>query len=198
MLFTQQPIVIDQVAATVNDEIITLSDIDKALAFYPTLRQLNEDEEQFYLRVLNELIDYKVVSMEFGQEFTLSDEDFEPVQTEAINKAGSLEKLLAAMKRFDMEWRDFHAFIRDKVIYEKVLREKFPQRFAVEFAEVERFYNQHYLPLQQRLQLEPRPLAEMAPVIEDHLRQIKTEENLTSWLQELKQEYRIDIKLGSH
>jgi hypothetical protein len=54
-------ILIDKIAAVVNDEIITLTDIDKAIQFFPGFRKTLEREEEFYLRVLEDLINYKVV-----------------------------------------------------------------------------------------------------------------------------------------
>jgi hypothetical protein len=196
-LFLPQTIVVDEVAAVVNDEIITLSDIDKALAFFPTLRERTETERQFYRRVLIDLIHSRMMRMEYGDEFLLDDDDLEQVQTPVIQKAGSLEKLQTILHGFDMTWDDFRVFIRDRALYEKVLRERLPSKLMIDFAEIETFYNQHMLPLQKKLDLEQRSLAEMAPVIEKYLRKVKSEQQLRTWLQELEASYRIEIKLRS-
>lgn len=196
-LLLPQTIVVDEVAAVINDEIITVSDIDKALVFFPILRERTETERQFYRRVLVDLIHYRMMRMEFGDEFVINDDDFEQVQTPIIQKAGSLEKLQGSLHEFDMTWDDFRIFIRDRVFYEKVLREKLPSKLTIDFAEIEAFYNQHMLPLQKQMNLESRSLAEMAPVIEKYLRKIKSEQQLSVWLQEIKAGYRIEIKLRS-
>lgn len=196
-LLLPQSIVVDEVAAVVNDEAITLSDIDKALALFPILRERTETERQFYRRVMNDLIHYRMVRLEYGDEFLLGEEDFEQLQTPIIQKAGSLEKLQAVLQRFDMNWDDFRAFIRDRVCYEKVLREKLPSKLTIDFSDIESFFNQHVLPLQKQLGLEPRSLAEMAPVIEKYLRKTRAEQQLAGWLREMEASYRIDIKLRS-
>ncbi len=65
------PILVDRIAATVNEEIITVHDIERAIAFFPVLRQNNETEEDFYSRILADLITYKVIALEYGDEFNL-------------------------------------------------------------------------------------------------------------------------------
>lgn len=197
ILLQPGPILVDKIAALVNEEIITIHDIERVIIFYPVLRQKNETEENFYFRVLSDLINYKMIYLEFSDEFNLSEEDFEQVQTSILKKAGSLEKLLAVLNNFTMSWSDFQNFIREKVLYEKVLKEKFQMEITVPFNEIENFYNNDYIPSQQRLGLIPKNLVEMAPVIEKYLRQLRTEEQLSTWLNNLRSNYNIEIKLRS-
>jgi len=197
ILLQPGPILVDKIAALVNEEIITIHDIERVIIFYPVLRQKNETEENFYFRVLSDLINYKMIYLEFSDEFNLSEEDFEQVQTSILKKAGSLEKLLALLNNFTMSWSDFQNFIREKVLYEKVLKEKFQMEITVPFNEIENFYNNDYIPSQQRLGLIPQNLIEMAPVIEKYLRQLRTEEQLSTWLNNLRSNYNIEIKLRS-
>jgi hypothetical protein len=68
---------------------------------------------------------------------------------------------------------------------------------TIPFSEIENFYNNDYVPSQQRLGLAPQSLVEMAPVIEKYLRQLKTEEQLSAWLNDLRANNKIEIKLRS-
>jgi len=191
------PILVDRIVATVNEEIITIHDIEQAIAFFPILRQNNESEESFYSRILGDLITYKTISLEYSDEFNLSEEDFEAVQTQILEKAGSLEKLLALLSNFALSWSEFEGFIREKVLYEKVLREKFQMEITIPFHEIEDFFNRDYLPSQQQLGLEPRTLVEMAPLIEKYLRKLRTEKQLSAWLKDIRTAFTIEIKLRS-
>jgi hypothetical protein len=197
ILLQPGPILVDKIAAIVNDEIITIHDIERAIAFYPVLRQKNETEENFYFRVLSDLITYKVLYLEFSDEFKQSEEDFEQVQAPILKKSGSLEKLLAVLSNFTMSWSDFQDFVKEKVLYEKVLREKFQMEITVPFSDIEKFYHDDYFPLQQRLGLAPQTLVEMAPLIEKYIRQLRTEEQLSTWLNDLRANYKIEVKLRS-
>jgi hypothetical protein len=197
LLLQPGPILVDKIAAIVNDEIITIHDIERAIVFYPILRKTNETEENFYFRVLSDLVNFKMISQEFSDEFNLSEEDFEQVQTPILKKAGSLEKLLSVLNNFTMSWNDSLNFLREKVLYEKVLREKLQMEITVPFNEIENFYNNDYFPSQQQLGLAPQTLIEMAPAIEKYLRQLRTEEQLSTWLNDLRSNYKIEIKLRS-
>jgi hypothetical protein len=197
ILMQSGPILVDKIAATVNGEIITIHDIERAITFFPVLRRNNEPEESFYFRVLGDLVTYKVIALEFGDEFSPDEEDFESVQTQILQKSGSLEQLLATLDHFSMNWGDLEDFIRERVLYEKVLREKFPMEIAIPFAEIETFYNNDYLPSQLQLGLEPRSLAEMTPQIEKYLRKLLVEEQQSAWLAGIRSAYKVEIKLRS-
>jgi hypothetical protein len=188
-------ILIDKIAAVVNEEIITQSDIDKAIQFYPILRKKDVSPQDFYISVLQDLINYKVVYLEYKDEYTLHQEDYTEVQTSIINKLGSYNKLMVLLRQFDMQWEDFKDFIKEKVFYQKVLKGIFQIKITIDFKEIETFYNEQYLPSQESLQLKPKTLIEMAPLIETQLRKDRTDEALAGWLKEITTSYKIENKL---
>lgn len=189
---------IDKIAAVVNQQIITQSDIDKAIQFFPVFRKKNQSDREFYAGVLQDLIHYKLISLEYSDEIFLRDEDYTDVQTSAINKVGSYDKLLRQLRRWNMSWKGFKAFIKEKVVYEKVLKQKFPIKIDVGFNEIETFYNEQYLPAQNRLKLKPRTLIEMTRLIENQLRKERLQEPLAQWLKEIAESYKIEIKLNNN
>jgi hypothetical protein len=196
LLILLQPgaILVDRIVAQVNEEIITLHDVERAVALFPAQRLESESEDEFYSRVLDDLVTCKVIALEYGDEFNLNEEDVEAVQTQILQKAGSLETLQATLGRFAMSWSDFQRFIREKVLYEKVLREKFPMDLIIPFEEIEEFYNSVYLPSHLQIGLEPQSLVEMAPQIETHLRRQRKEQQLADWLDDIRSAYRVEIK----
>lgn len=188
--------VVDRIAAVVNDQIITLTDIDKAIRFYPVFRQKQQSEDRFYAAVLEDLINYKVLYLEYKDQFTLNEGDFVEVQTAAIEKTGSLDVFRRALKAFDMQWRDFKTFVREKVVYEKALDKQLQEKTSISFREVEDFYNTQYLPAQERLGLTPRSLIEMTSQIKDHLHKIRTRDTLADWLKDIRSSYQVSNKLA--
>jgi hypothetical protein len=190
-----EPILIDKIVAVVNEEIITMTDIDKAIQFYPAFRKTQESEETFYTRVLEDLINYKVIYLEYQKDFTLKEEDYDEVQTAVIEKLGSLDKLMALLHSYDMEWADFKEFIKEKVIYERVLKEQLQVKITIDFKEIENFYHKEYRPLQEELELQPLSLFEIAPQIENHLRKVQTQEKVAGWLKEIRSSFKIENKL---
>jgi len=187
-----ETILIEKITAVVNDEIITLSEIDLSIKLFPVFQRKEENDKTFQKRILEHLINYKIVYLEYKEESTLTDEDYEALQTTILSKIGSLEKLVDLLRNYNMEWVNFKDFIKEKIIYDKVLEEKLQLKIIINFNEIENFYNQEYLPQQNRLKIPPRSLIEMAPLIEKYLRKKKTEENLSEWLKELKSTYKIE------
>ncbi len=188
-------ILIDKIAAVVNEEIITQSDIDNAIRLYTILRKKDVSTQDFYINVLQDLINYKVVYLEYKDEFILQQEDYTGVQTSIIQKLGSYNKLMRLLRQFDMKWEDFKDFIKEKVLYENVLKNIFQIKITIDFEEIETFYNEQYLPSQKSLQLKPKTLIEMAPLIETQLRKDRTDEALAGWLKEITASYKIENKL---
>jgi peptidyl-prolyl cis-trans isomerase SurA len=196
LLSQSDSILLDKIAAVVNEEIITLIDIDKAIQFYPILRKKGESDNQFYTNVLEDLINHKIIYLEHRNDFQLKEEDYVQVQSEAIEKMGSLDEFMRLLKSFDMEWLDFKDFVREKVVFEKILAQQLQVNISVNFNEIESFYQQEYLPLQQQMGLTPRSLIDMSSQIENHLRKIRTREELAGWLKEIRTSYQIKNKMN--
>lgn len=194
MLVLLQPstIIIDKIAAVVNNEIITITDIDKSIYLFPVFKKKEESSKAFYNRILQKLINYKVIYLEYKNDFILTEENYEEVQTPIIKKQGSLNQLIKLLKKYDMNWKDFKDFIKERVLYEKVLKEKFQINIKISFKEIETFYYKDYLLLQKKLNLKPNSLIEMTTLIEKHLRKVKTEKKLSGWLKEIKSSYKIE------
>ncbi|MEN8154113.1 MAG: hypothetical protein ABFR75_08820 [Acidobacteriota bacterium] len=189
--FQSGTILVDKIAAVVNDEIITVSDIDKSIQFNSPLRKKNESVSDFYLNELKNLINYKVIYIEYRDQFKLTEEDFEGVNRSTIEKYGSLTKFISILKKFDMDMNDFREFVKEKILFDKVIREKFQLNIIIDFKEIEKFYNKEYLTFQKELNLVPKTIIEMTPVIEKHLREKRITKKLTFWLDEIRSSYKI-------
>ncbi len=200
-----ETIMVDKIAAVVDEEIITFTDIEKTILFFPSTikhelgKQENQLEqepgESYFNIVLGNLIAYKVVYLEYKDEFELVDEDYEIVQAPVIRTFGSFDNLVSRLRTYDMTWTDFKSFIKERVLYEKVLRERLQVNIDIEFKEIEKFYLETYVPQQEKLNLKPKSLIEMAPLIEENLRQARTDEKLASWLKEITLSHRIEKKI---
>jgi hypothetical protein len=190
-----ETVFVDGIAAVVNEEIITVSDVEKLTFFSPEFNKPNEKDSDYPKSILEDLINYKVVYLEYRGEYTLSEEDYEEIQLQVISKFGSYNKFIESLKVFDMDWKDFKDFIREKLLFEKVIKEKFQEKIDVNLEEIKEFYNKEYLPMQQQLNLEPKSLIEMSSMIELQLKKIRINKTLSSWLKEIKSSYKIELKI---
>lgn len=188
----QKPVLLDRIEATVNGSLITRQDVLRAMLFFPVLQERGQTTTQFHRMVLEELIDYKVVSLEYSDELVLREEDYETVQLEVIARMGSLNAIYPVLRRLGMSWNDFKAFIRERVIFEKVIAERLQNRAVISYREIESFYRGHYLPLQETLGLTAKSLVEMTSQIEGHLAKKKMATGLQDWLKDIRSTYQIE------
>jgi len=186
-------IMIDSISAVVNDTIISFSDIEKAVLLFPILRLSNESEKAFYRQILDELINYRIIYLEYGNDIIINENDYEKVELQIIKKTGSFQKLNVILNRFDMSWKDFRIFIKERVFFDKTIKEKFQLKISISFNEVKRFYIHEYVPTLKKLNIVPKTLIEMTPVIENHLKRIETKKKINTWLKDIRDNYNIRI-----
>ncbi len=191
LLLHPSEILIDKIAAVVNTDIITVSDIDKSLFFFSPFESGRTNEDDLYLNELNNLINYKIIFLEYRDQFVLTEEDFENVQRSIIEEYGSLDEMGKILDKFDMDMKDFRLFLEEKVLYEKVIEDKFKLGVIIDFSEIEQFYNNTYLPSRKDLGIEPKSMIEMTPVIESYLRNKKVRKELSQWINGIKSSYYI-------
>jgi hypothetical protein len=92
-----------------------------------------------------------------------------------------------------MTWQNFRVFIKERVFFEKTIKEKFQFKISIAFNDVKSFYKKEYVPNQKKLNLIPKSLIEMTSKIENHLRQIETGKKIKSWLKDIRDNYKIRI-----
>ena len=186
-------ILIDKLVAVVKDTIISFSDIEKTVLLYPDLRRNKNSESYFYKLILEDMINYRTIYLEYSNEFILNESDYEKVQLQIIRKAGSIQNLNIILESFDMKWNDFRLFIKEKVFFEKIIKEKFQFKISILFNDVETFYNNEYVPMQKKLNLTPKSLIDMTAEIKNHLRKIETGKKIENWIKDIKDTYDIRI-----
>ncbi len=186
-------ILIDKLVAVVKDTIISFSDIEKTVLLYPDLRRNKNSESYFYKLILEDMINYRTIYLEYSNEFILNESDYEKVQLQIIRKAGSIQNLNIILESFDMNWNDFRLFIREKVFFEKIIKEKFQFKISILFNDVETFYNNEYVPMQKKLNLTPKSLIDMTAEIKNHLRKLETGKKIENWIKDIKDTYDIRI-----
>ncbi len=189
-------ILIDKLVAVVGDTIISFSDIEKVIILYPVLRGKNVSERSFYKQILGDLINYRTIYLEYSNDLILNESDFEEIELQIINKAGSIQELNKIIESFDMTWESFRQFIKERVFFDKIIKEKFQFKISIFFNDVEGFYKNVYVPTQKTLNLIPKSLIEMTPEIENHLRKIETGKKIQSWIKDIKGTYDIKILPG--
>jgi len=144
---------LDQVVATVNENVITMSELDEAVGIY--LHQLSQmqnrpsisDQEKKALerRVLEELIDKKLkedYALEMG--IGASEEEIKRAIEDVLSRANISEvELQQALDKDGIRYEEYRDQIRNQIIKAKLIHREISNRIDIKDAEIEGYYLDH-------------------------------------------------------
>lgn len=150
---TQSPyggVPVEDIIARVNDQIITLSDYNRALKESDdearqhgatTMQEINESHRD----LLRNLIDQQLW-LSKGKELGITGETELVKKLDDIRKQyhlDTIEDLEQAAKQQGISFEDFKASIRNSLITQEVMRDEVGEKISLTPGEVERYYEQH-------------------------------------------------------
>lgn len=153
-LFTPDPIipnakVVEEVIARVNDQIVNISDLDRAKqqldqeahqqGWTPMETQARQND------LLRDLIDQQLL-LSKGKELGITG-DVELIRRlddiRKQNHFDSMEALQKAVEQQGLSFEDFKANIRNNIITQQVVRDQVSSRLQVSEADITKYYNEH-------------------------------------------------------
>ncbi|MBX6422697.1 SurA N-terminal domain-containing protein [Thermosulfurimonas sp. F29] len=152
--------ILDRIAAVVNDEVITLSEVDEAaLPLYRKyLRGVTDplEEEKLVHRirreVLNQLIEEKLIEQEVKKyKITVSDEEVEAFLKEVVSRVGGEEAFRRFLAEQGLTPEEYRQRIRDQLRKIKLIRGSVQARIVITDEDIERYYREHYLSAKNRV-----------------------------------------------
>lgn len=187
--------VVDRIVAVVNDEVITLTDLNLVKTFGLYESPGDEQEGDVQRHILDQLINQKLVIQLTSESTMIEEEEIESALSRVIQRMepGEAEK---ALIRFGLDWDDLKSYLGEKLLYQKIISKRFDQGIFVRLEEIEVYYEQIYIPSQRAKGLEPQPLTEMLDQIEKEIKREKKENQVREWINNLKREANIQIKLS--
>ena len=148
--------VVEEIIARVNNDIITKSEYDKALASAAeeskqdcenrcTPQQLEAMTEDRKKNALRDLIDQSLL-VQRGKDMGISVETDVIKQLDQIrqqNKIGSMEDLEKAVTSQGLNWEDFKNNIRSHMLTQKVIGQEVGSHITIPESEARKFYDAH-------------------------------------------------------
>ena len=187
--------VVDRIVAIVNDDVITQTDINIIQTFdiFEDLKKSPELDTQS--QILNRLINQKLVIQLTSERISVEEEELEAFLTDIVHRTDP-DLAEKALLEFGLDWDDLKSYVREKLLFEKIVSQRFNRRVIVNIEEIERYYEQVYVPSQRERELSPQPMIEVLDQIEAALRQEKVEDQIQEWIENLKRGANIQIKIS--
>lgn len=186
---------VDKILAVVNGEVITLTDVRIADEF-SLFSGGPENGAEGTREILERYIDQKLVLQISGREVFVRGEEIDAFLRQMAGKIGypaANEKL----ESFGLAWDDLRNYIREHIIFQKIIEQKFNKSVVISLDEIESYYNRVYLPVQKEKGKPVRPMMEILDVIESVLREQKVREQVDNWIEGLRRRAEIQVKWNS-
>lgn len=173
---------VDCLVATVNREVITLTDLKIYREFlFSSSSEVSSSAEQ----LLNKVIEIKLVVNASRQEVDVTQEEVNALR-QKIFSVGGEEHLRQRLNFFGLSQAGLEAYLQEKILYEKIIALHSSLQTSVTLREIEAYYSEKYLPEEKLKGREPRPLVEVVTEIESQIRQEKQRRQLEAWKEGLR------------
>jgi len=183
---------LDCILALVNDQPITLADIQILDAFGLYESEIGQVSGGRQRAILEKLIDLRMVIDLVRERVALSPENVILARGEALARLdpGRVEREFV---RLGMAPDDLLPYIEEKLIYREVVYQRFSRSTIVTLKEIEAYYRDVYKPALEKRGLKVPPVLEILDEIETRLKEEKIARQMDSWVKSLRQQAEIQV-----
>jgi peptidyl-prolyl cis-trans isomerase SurA len=187
--------VVDRIVAVVNDEVITLTDVN-IIQKFGLFEDLEESADaDIQTQILSRLINQKLVIQLASERIMVDEEELETFLSDIVQRTDP-DLAGTTLFQFGLDWDDLKSYLREKLLFQKIVSQRFNRGVIVSIEEIERYYEQVYVPSQREKKLSPQPMIEVLDQIEGELQREKVKDQVLEWIDNLKREANIQIKIS--
>jgi peptidyl-prolyl cis-trans isomerase SurA len=193
----QKAEVIDRIVAVVNDDVVTLTELNEELASYEEkIRQMNypldkEMQMRFKLRedMINQLVEKKITDqLVVRKDIHIGEEEVD----RAIERVKSLnqftdESLRAQLRNQAMDYETYRDEIRHQLLRNRLVSYEVKSKIVITDEDIQTYYDEN------KKELGDKPLESVRSSITDQLYQNAVEKKFSQWLSDLKKEAHIKV-----
>ena len=189
--------VIDRIVAIVNDDVVTLTDLNDALAPYDArIRTMGysldkEMEVRFKLRedLINQLVEKRLTDQLVAKKGIKIGEGEVDQAIERVKSSNRMtdETLRQQLKAQGLSYAAYRKQIRDQLLRNRLVSYEVKSKIVITDEEIVAYYEEN------KSDLGGKPLEELKPYISDRLYQDAVGTKFTKWIADLKKEAHIKV-----
>lgn len=188
-------VIIDRIAAIVDAQVITVSDIDQLVTLRVFVPTEGESQDEFRRRVLETMIAQTLRRRDlerFGAPRVSPDAVAARLRQVASRFPGE-EAFTEALTTAEMTLGELEAILTRQLELEAYIDERFAPLVFISLAEIERYYEEEYLPQRASRGLPARGLDEVREELRSALRAERLTSELELWTTQLRERANVDI-----
>jgi peptidyl-prolyl cis-trans isomerase SurA len=186
---------IDRIAAVVERQVITLSELNQMLALRFFAQNSGESTDAYRRRVLDsmivQLLRYRDVER-FGAQ-DVSKDAIEARLTEISKRFSSREEFEATVARLELSLDEVRALVKRQLQVEAYIDERFSPLIFVSLDEIEKYYRETWTVQRRERGLPVSPLPDVREEIRDLLRAARLQVEIEKWTTQLRSRANVDI-----
>jgi len=186
---------LDRIAAIVEKEVITLSELNQVVALRFFARKAGEDEESYRKRVLDAMIAQALRFRDverFGAQ-DVSKDAIEARVKEITARFPTPEAFDRALVEKELTLDEVRALIKRQLQVEAYIDERFSPLIFVSLEEIEKYYASSWAPQRRARGLAVPAIGEVRDEIRDLLRAERLETEIGKWTAQLRERANVDI-----
>jgi peptidyl-prolyl cis-trans isomerase SurA len=184
-------VIIDRIAAIVNDDVITQSELDKAKALDLHISGLPTRDT-----VLRERIDHHLVLQQLKSQppVLITPEELQSAYDDYAVRRGNQELLEQFLQKSGMNRDELMQEIRDQLSIRKFIRDRFRPFVNITIEDAEEYYEKVYKQAAEIMGKTVPPFAEVFAEIQNQMVESKVQDQLAQWLDKIRKEAMINVK----
>jgi len=186
---------VDRVAAVVDRQVITVSEVNQMVELHFFPRNAGESEDDYRHRILEALIAQALRFRDverFGAE-DIPKDSIEARVTEIAKRFPTPADLDAALQRVELTPDELRALVKRQLQVEAYVQERFAPLVFVSNDELETYYRGTWSQQRRQRGLAIPPLAEVREEIRALLRASRLQEEIEKWTTQLRERANVDI-----
>ena len=176
--------IVDGIAAVVNGDIITLTDIRIVQTFDLLGREMDSGVVYDHNDILESMIKQKLAVQMTGEIDIIGADELSIALQRELDKLNK-ELLKIELERFDLKIDNLKEYLIEKILYQSVISRRFSREIFINLKEIEVYYEDRYLPEQKEKNQKPQPMMKILSEIESIVKEEKAEKQIEEWLKYL-------------
>ena len=184
-------VIIDKIAAIVNEDVITQSELDAMEKLDLNISGLPKQDSILQERIHHHLA---LEQLKIQPPVLLSEEEVESALSSIEIRHGGEENLMVFLNSIGMNRDDLIQEVRSQLSIRKFIRDRFRPFVNITIEDAEDYYEKVYKPAGEMLAKDVPPFAEVFGEIQNLLVESKVQDHIVEWLEDLRKKARINIK----
>ena len=183
--------IIDGIAAIVNEDVITLSELSAMQSLDLELSGLPSEGTMIQDRINHHLV---LQQMTKQPPVALTQQEVQAALQAYAETRGGTEKMLEFLSSIGMNYNDLEKEVREQLSIHRYITERFRPFVAISIENAEKYYNEVYKPWLEDLRREVPSFEESFNDVQAMMVESQVQDKIKTWLDEIRRAALINIK----